>query len=302
MNFKQLGRTGIFIPEVGIGTWNYHAGPDLLRRAVELGAAFVDTAESYGTDVVIGKALAGLRDRVFLATKVSPANFRAGDLKRSADASLRRLGINTIDLLQLHEPNPTVPIEETMGALEELVDAGKVRFIGVSNFSVAQLQEAQKALTKYSIVSNQVRYNLIDRTIEKGLLQYCQAHGTTVIAYSPLARSLSRIRDCDPDGVLDLLARTTGQSAAQIALNWCLCRDGVVVIPKGNSEKHVLENCGASDWRLTAEQIRLLDTVIQYRRRSAFDMLVRRSMPRRLRPFALWAVNRLPRSVRRRLV
>jgi diketogulonate reductase-like aldo/keto reductase len=302
MNCKRLGQTGVFIPEVGVGTWDYHGGPELLRTAVESGAAFIDTAESYGTDAVVGRAVAGLRDRVFLATKVSPANFRAHDLKRSADASLLRMGVDTIDLLQLHEPNLSVPIAETAGALEELVDAGKVRFIGVSNFSVAQLEEAQRALTKHSIVSNQVRYNLIDRTIETGLLQYCQTHGITVIAYSPLARGLDRIRDCDADGVLDRLARATGRSVAQIALNWCLCKDGVVAIPKGNSEEHILDNCAASGWRLTSEQIALLDAGIQYRRRTGWDKLLRRSMPGRLRPIALWAVNRLPRSIRRRVV
>ena len=302
MNFKQLGRTEVFIPEVGFGTSNYHAGPDLLRRAVISGAAFVDTAESYGTDAVVGKALVDLRERVFLATKVSPANFRPSDLKRSADASLRRLGFDAIDLLQLHEPNQSVPIGETMGALEDLVDAGKVRFIGVSNFSMVQLQEAQRALTKNSIVSNQVRYNLIDRTIENGLLQYCQAQGITVIAYTPLARTLDRIRQCDPDGVLDGLARITGRSVAGIALNWCLSKDGVVVIPGSNSEEHLRDNCTASDWRLTAEQIRLLDSGIQYRRRTGFDRLVRRTMPNWLQPFGLRAVNCLPRSFRRRLL
>jgi diketogulonate reductase-like aldo/keto reductase len=302
MNRKPLGRTGVVIPEVGIGTWSYHGGPELLRTGVELGAAFIDTAESYGTEAVIGEALAGPPGRVFLATKVSAAHFRAADLKRSADASLRLLRTGTIDLLQLHEPNPAVPIEETMGALEDLVDAGKVRFLGVSNFSVAQLQQAQRALTRHSIVSNQVRYNLADRTIETELLPYCQAQGITVIAYSPLARSMQRIRDCDANGVLDGLAKATGRSVAQIALNWCLCKDGVVVIPKSNSDKHLRDNCAASDWRLTPEQVRLLDASIQYRRRSGWDTLVRRSVPGWLRPAALWAVNCLPRGVRRKLV
>lgn len=114
------------------------------------------------------------------------------------DSSLRRLGVAAIDLLQLHEPNPSIQIEETVGALTGLVDAGKVRFIGGSNFSMAQLQEAQKAAGKYPIVSNQIRYNIIDRTIEKAVLGYCQANRVTVIAYCPLARSMRRIRDCDP--------------------------------------------------------------------------------------------------------
>jgi diketogulonate reductase-like aldo/keto reductase len=282
MILKELGRTGVLIPEVGIGTWNHHAGAHPLRCALEAGALFLDTAESYGTEEVVREAVKGLRDRVLIATKVSPQNYRRTDLRKSVDASISRLGIETIDLLQLHHPNPAISIQETMGAMSELVDAGKVRFIGVSNFSLVQLQEAQTALTKHSIVSNQVRYNLIDRTIEKGLLQYCQANGITVIAYSPLARGLSRITDCDPDGAIPALARITGKSCAQIVLNWCLCKDRVAVIPGANSEQHVLENCGASDWRMTAEQVSQLDAKIQFRHRTGLDALLRRNMPRSL--------------------
>jgi diketogulonate reductase-like aldo/keto reductase len=298
---KELARTGVFISEVGIGTWNYHVGPVPLRRGLESGALFIDTAESYGTEGVVREALDGLRERVFIATKVSPQNFRGTDLRKSVDSSLQRLGVDTIDLLQLHEPNPSIPIEETMGAMADLVDAGKVRFVGVSNFSVAQLQEAQKALGRYPIVSNQVRYNLVDRTIERDLLPYCQINHITVIAYSPLARGLSRIRDCDPRGTIDDLARVTSKSPAQIAINWCLCKDGVVAIPKGNSAEHILENCSASGWRLSAEQICLLDGNIQYRHRNHFDMLVRRYMPNALRTIGLRAVNYLPQGLRRRI-
>ena len=103
------------------------------------------------------------------------------------------------------------------------------------------MQEAQKALGKHPIVSNQVRYNLIDRTIEPEALPYCQANGITVIAYTPLGRGLGRVRDCDPQGILDRLARETGKSPAQIVLNWCLCKDRVVVIPISNSADHLLE-------------------------------------------------------------
>lgn len=301
MHSKELGRTGIRIPEVGIGTWNYHAGPGLLRRAIELGAAFIDTAESYGTHAVVGKALAGVRRQAFLATKVSSAHFRSCDFRRSVDDFLVRLGVDSIDLLQLHEPNPSISIAETVGAMEDAIDAGKVRFMGVSNFSLIELQKAQKALRKYPIVSNQLRYNLIDRTIERGLLQYCQAHHITVIAYSPLARGLDRIRDCDPAGILDRVARIAGKSPAQVAINWCLCKEGVVAIPKGNSEEHVLDNCGAAGWRLTEEQIGLLDANLRYRHRTRLDAALRKYMPRRLVPFAQWAASRLPRGLRRRL-
>ena len=298
---KELGRTGVFLPEVGMGTWNYRGGPGPLRRGLEAGALFIDTAESYGTERVVGEALKGLRERVFVATKVSPENFRRARLQASVDASLRHLGVETIDLLQLHRPNPAIPIQETMDALASLMEVGKVRFVGVSNFSVAQLKDAQSALRNYPIVSNQVRYNLIDRTIEQGLLQYCQANHITVIAYSPLARGLHCLEDCDPGGVLDQFSRQIGRSPAQIALNWCLCKEGVVVIPKGNSEEHILENCAASDWRLTSQQMDLLDEAIQYRHRGRFDAWLRRWTPHALRPVALRALPYLPRGLRRRV-
>ena len=301
MILTELAKTGVFIPEVGIGTWDYHAGPEPLRKGLEAGALLIDTAESYGTESTVGQAIRGMRDRVFIATKVSPQNFRPADLRRSVEASLQRLGIDVIDLLQLHEPNSSIPVEETMGAVSDLMDAGKVRFAGVSNFSVVQLQAAQKALAKYPIVSNQVRYNLIDRTIESDLMPYCRANHVTVIAYCPLARGLNRIRDCDPGGVIDELARETGKTPAQIVINWCLCKDGVVAIPKGNSTQHILDNCGASDWRLSREQLMRLDARIQYRRRSRFDMLVRQWLPGPLQSMAVRTMNALPRGLRRRL-
>lgn len=301
MIMKELGRTGVRLPEVGLGTWQYHGGYSPLRKGLEAGACFIDTAESYEVEAAISEALRGMRDRVFIATKVSPENFRHEHLKKSADASLMKLGIDSIDLFQLHEPNPLIPIEETMDAMGELVDEGKIRFIGVSNFSIDQIKNAQKALGKHQIVSNQVRYSLIDRTIETGLLQYCQAHRITVIAYSPLGREFCRVRDCDPTGVIDELTRVTGKSPAQIIINWCLCKDGVVAIPKGNSTEHILDNCGASDWRLSQEHLMLLDSRIQYRRRGRFDMLVRQWMPRPLQSLAIRAVKALPQGLRRRV-
>lgn len=301
MMAKELGRTGVLVAEVGIGTYKYCAGVTVLRKGLESGGLFIDTAESYGSEAVVGAAIQGLRDRVFVATKVPPQNLRRADLLRSVDASLRRLGISSVDLLQIHSPNPSVPIEETMGAMVELVDAGKVRFIGVSNFSVSELDAARRALPRYDIVSNQVRYNIIDRTIEKDLLSYCRANHILVIAYSPLARGLDHIRDCDPNGVIDELARFAGRSPAQIVLNWCLCKDGVVVIPRGNSELHMLENCAASGWRLNAGQLSLLDANIQWRHRGQFEMVVGRYMPAPLKGFVFAAVQHLPRSLRRRI-
>ncbi len=301
MNTKPLAATGVNLPEVGLGTWGYHGGVEPLRAGFDLGALFVDTAESYDSELVVGQAVRGLRERVFVASKVSPANFRPADVRRALEASLQRLGLDHLDLYQLHQPNPDVPIEETMGAMEALVDAGKVRFIGVSNFSVPQLQAARKALRRHPLVSDQVRYNLADRTIEPELLPFCQANGITVIAYSPLSREFQRIRDCDPEGALDAVARATGKTPAQVALNWCLDHDGVVVIPKGNSVAHVRENCGASGWRLTPEQRQLLDANIQFRRRGGLDAALRRLVPRGLTPMIKRSMAMLPRGLRARV-
>jgi len=299
---KPLGRTGLEIPEVGLGTWDYQGGTVPLRRGFEAGALFVDTAESYGSEEMVRDAIVGMRDRVFLATKVSAQNLRHGDLLRSAEASLCRLGVDYIDLYQIHNPNPEVPIEETMGAMEQLVDEGKIRYIGVSNFGLEQLVAASRATRKYPIVSNQVRYNLADRTIEDGLLQHCQTNGITVIAYSPLGRELSRLIDCDPRGLLPRISQETGRTIAQIAINWCLCKKGVVAIPKGNSVAHVLENCAASGWRLSDEHISLLNSEIAYRRRGRFDTMIRKLMPGSLIPYAKRCVGMLPRDLRRRFL
>ncbi len=278
MLLRELGNSGIRLPEIGFGTWNYGGGVEPLRTAIEYGACLIDTAEAYGTEETVAKAIKGQRDRVFLATKVLPRNFRECDLIAAAERSLRRLGTDYIDLYQLHWPNLTIPIEEPMKGMERLVDDGKVRFIGVSNFSVRDLINAQAALAKQRIVANQVRYNLIERTIEGGLLQYCQKNGITVIAYSPLATSLGNIRAADPEGVLPKVAEASFKSPAQVALNWCINKESVIAIPKASSVEHVVENMGASGWQLRPELLRLLEDKIRYRRRGALEMCARRAV------------------------
>jgi len=223
---------------------------------------------------------------------------RHDDVLRAADESLRALGTDYLDLYQIHFPNDEVPLEETCAALEALVDAGKVRFIGVSNFSVTQLQRAQKAMRKHPIVSNQVRYHLADRVIECGLLSYCQASHVTVIAYSPLGHELQRIRDRDPGRVLDEVAQAAGKTAPQVMLNWCLCRDGVVVIPKASSIDHVLEDCGASGWRLTAGQCARLNATFSFRCKSPAEVALRRLVSP-LGPFVKPCFQKLPPPLRR---
>ena len=265
MELKELGRTGVMVPEIGLGTWKYSGGSAPLRRGIDLGATLIDTAEMYRTEDAVGQAIAGRRDDVFLATKVLGSHLRYDQVLRAADESLRRLAVDRIDLYQIHWSNRSVPISETMRAMEELIDAGKVRYVGVSNFSVNELQEAQEVMTKHPIVSNQVLYNLNSRRIEQDLLPYCQENGITVMAYTPLAdgslASSPRFRHNQKSQALDQVSAETGKTRSQVALNWCTSRPNVIAIPKSNRIDRTEENCGASGWRLSEEQVRLLDEV-----------------------------------------
>jgi len=182
-----------------------------------------------------------------------------------------------IDLYQLHWPNYLVPIEETMAAMERLVELGKIRFIGVSNFSVSELRKGQAALSKNRIVSNQVCYNLVERSIERRVLPYCQQNEITVIVFSPLATGFYNIKRRDPRSVLGDVGAQVHRTEAQLALNWCLRHDSLIVIPKAASEAHVAENCGASGWQLSAEQIKHLGLNIGFRRRSGLELFLRRT-------------------------
>ena len=161
-----------------------------LRAGIGLGLTMIDTAEGYAaghSEELVGEAVKGMRESVFIATKVSRAHLSYDGVLRAAEASLKRLNTSYIDLYQVHWPNPSIPIKETMSAMERLVDEGKIRFIGVSNFSVELLAEAQEYLTKYRIASNQVEYNILDKHIEKDLLPLAEKESITIIAYSPLA-------------------------------------------------------------------------------------------------------------------
>ncbi|MCS6924580.1 MAG: aldo/keto reductase [Candidatus Binatia bacterium] len=264
MEYKPLGNTTVLIPEIGLGTWRYAGGVEPLRRGIELGAVLIDTAEMYRTEDVVGRAVQGLRAQVFIATKVSGSHLRYDDVLRAAERSLRQLDTDSIDLYQIHWPNPSVPITETMRAMETLVDRGLVKYIGVSNFSVAELRAAQAAMRHYPIVSNQVLYNLTHRDIERDLLPYCQQHRITILAYTPLddgrLATPARFRRTRGMQVLEQVAAQVHKTPAQVALNWCTARACVVAIPKSDSVEHTEENCRASGWRLSPEQIHMLDT------------------------------------------
>src|SRR2546425_3845478 len=246
LEFRPLGKTSESIPEVGMGTLAIGAGLradssgdsnsiEALQLGLELDMTLIDTAEMYGaghSEELVSKALEGWRKPVFVASKVSPSHFAYDDLLHSARKSVDRLRVKQMDLYQLHWPNPRVPIVETMKAMEKLVRDGSVRHIGVSNFSVVQMKEAQAALSREEIVSNQVEYSLVDRTVEEEILPYCQGEKVTLIAYSPLGQSRIAKGRGGPFKILDEIATRLGKSRSQVALNWLLGHQSVVVIPK----------------------------------------------------------------------
>jgi diketogulonate reductase-like aldo/keto reductase len=274
LEFKKLGRAGPDIPVLGLGTWGMggfmsalSGGEEgdvrALRLGLEMGMRFIDTAEVYGhghSEEVVATAVGEERESIFIATKVSRENLSYERVIRSCEASLRRLKTNYIDLYQVHWPNPGVPVAETMKAMETLVKQGKVRHIGVSNFSVQQTREAQEALSRIPLASNQVEYSLVERTIEEDLLPYCTKEHVTVIAYSPVARGHIPGGDRgEPWDVLDSIVSKYGKTRAQVALNWLICKETVVAIPKAGKPEHVRENAGSVGWALVKEDQDVLD-------------------------------------------
>jgi diketogulonate reductase-like aldo/keto reductase len=271
IEYKELGKTGEKFPALGLGTWgiggfsypdysNDELAIEIIRFAVEIGMNFIDTAEMYGaghSEELVGEAIKGIREKVFIATKVLPTNFRYEDVIKACERSLRRLKTSYIDLYQLHWPNPSIPIKETMRAMEILANEGKIRYIGISNFSVEETIEAMNALSKYEIVSNQVEYSLLVRDIEKDLLDFCRKNKITVIAYSPLARG--ELLKGKYYEFLSKIGKKYNKTAAQVALNWLIIKENVTAIPKAFSRKKIVENMGAYGWKLSDEDLKTID-------------------------------------------
>jgi diketogulonate reductase-like aldo/keto reductase len=271
MKYKKLGKSQQPIPVIGQGCMG--VGGELsadasrdadqvraLQTGIELGMRLIDTAEVYGnghSEELVARAVRGIRDSVFIATKVSPENNSYDDVLRAADASLRRLQTDYIDLYQVHWPNPSIPIRDTMRAMCELVKDRRVRHVGLSNFSVSEIREARRYLDGVDIVSDQVEYNLFDRFIEKAVLPYCTDEGLTVIAYSPLDKGRFPVGD----SLLQEIATEYCKTPSQIVLNWLTRQRQVVAIPKASTLAHVYENACAADFDLSEEDVRRINDI-----------------------------------------
>jgi aryl-alcohol dehydrogenase-like predicted oxidoreductase len=305
MRTKKLGWTDLHLTTLGLGTWAmgggdwaYSWGPQddaastrAIYRALDLGVNWIDTAPAYGlghAEEVVGRALKGMSQRPLIATKCGlvwddqrqiTARLHQESVRAEVDASLKRLGVDTIDLYQIHWPNPAEAIEEGWTAMAEAVRAGKVRYAGVSNFSVEQIQRVQSL---HPVASLQPPYSLLAPGVEQELLPYCAAQQIGVVAYSPLQKGLltgkitaERVAAWPPDdhrrrdplfrepqlsANLELVARLArlaarhGRTVAQLALAWVLRRPEVTsAIVGSRSPAQIEETAGASEWELSPE-------------------------------------------------
>jgi aryl-alcohol dehydrogenase-like predicted oxidoreductase len=300
MLYTSLGRTGVKISKIAVGTWQFGSRQwgygvgysrrdciEAVHRAFEYGVNLVDTAEVYASGLseeIVGEAIRDFRQEVLIATKVSPTHSTYDGTIKACERSLRRLGVKTIDLYQIHWPNPFIPISQTMKAMEKLVEMGKIAYIGVSNFSRQQLEKARSVLKREDIVSNQVKYNLLERGVERDLLPYAEREGVTILAYSPLAQGLlsgKYTRDRRPkdlirkvnilfDGLniekvepvltaLRRIAEGSGVSPARIALRWLITREPVSAIVGVKNAMQAVEAAAAADTMLSQAEYEELD-------------------------------------------
>jgi diketogulonate reductase-like aldo/keto reductase len=265
------------VPCLGQGTWNMGERPErradeiaALRAGVELGLTVVDTAEMYGdgaTEELVGEALVGIRDEVFLVSKAYPQNASRDRLERACDESLRRLRTDRLDLYLLHWRG-RVPLAETVEAMQALVKKGKIRSWGVSNLDVGDMEELVAA-DGSGCATDQILYNLSRRGPELELLPWLADHGMSAMAYSPVEQG--RLVD---DEVLEGIAEPLGLTAAQLALAWILQRPGVIAIPKTGTVEHVRQNRASAEVELSPDVLLRLDAAFPPpKRRVPLEML-----------------------------
>lgn len=259
---------GALVPVLGQGTWNMGENPadqteeiEALRLGVELGLNLIDTAEMYGegrSESMIGEAIRGIRDRVFLVSKVYPHNAGRGSIAQSCEASLKRLGTDYLDLYLLHWRGG-IPLEETVEGMEKLVREGKIARWGVSNFDTADMKELYSIAGGTSCATNQVLYHLGSRGVETDLLPWHRSKLMPVMAYSPLAQAGVLRKGMVNSPAVRQVAEAHGAEPLQILLAWTLRDGNVIAIPKASTKEHVLQNAAAGLIKLTEEEQALLD-------------------------------------------
>jgi diketogulonate reductase-like aldo/keto reductase len=248
---ETVEANGARIPIIGLGTWELRgrACVELVSEALKLGYRHIDTAAAYGNEEEVGEGLraSGIRrEEVHVTTKVWLDKLRAADFQRSAEASRKRLGVDQIDLLLIHWPNPSVPLEETIGALNKAKRDGLTRHIGVSNFTAELVEEAVK-VSQAPLVTNQIEFHVyLDQS---KVIAACRRHGISITAYSPIARGKG-----EGDKVLEKIAAAHGKTWAQVCLRW-LVQQRIIAIPRTSKRERLKENLDIFDFALTDEEM-----------------------------------------------
>ena len=247
---KFIDMKGIQVPALGYGTWQLHGTGCSrgVRMALDIGYRHIDTAQIYENEAEVGQGIADsgvAREDIFLTTKLWTTNFNAGAVLESTEESLKKLQTDYVDLLLIHWPSPKVNMGETLGAMQKLLDAGRTKLIGVSNFTLSHLKEAVE-VHKAPIVNNQVEYHV--QLSQNTILHYMREHGISLTAYSPLGRG-----NLTKHPVLTEIGAKYGKSSSQVALRWLIDQQGVATVPKAASEKNARSNFDIFDFELSEE-------------------------------------------------
>ena len=266
MRFRPFGPLEREVAVIGLGTWYIEAAHRTqavaaLRRGLDLNMNHIDTAEMYGAgaaEEIVGEAIAGRRDEVFLVSKVLPANASRAGTIAACERSLRHLGTDRLDCYLLHWRG-SVPLQETFLAFDLLRQVGKILSWGVSNFDVGDLEEAYGLAGDRQIACNQVLYHLQERSIEHAVIPWCEKHEVAVTAYSPFGHDNFPTTRSSGGRVLAEIAKAHDATPRQVALAFLTRRDCVFAIPKASSPDHVEENAGAGDLHLSAQELARID-------------------------------------------
>jgi diketogulonate reductase-like aldo/keto reductase len=277
MEYRPFGPTKRGVSVIGEGTWYFEQSEkasaiSALQQSIDLGINHIDTAELYGNgkaEKIIGESLGGRRDKVFLVSKVYPQHASRKGTITACEGSLSRLGTDHLDCYLLHWRG-SQPLEETIEAFEKLKVEGKILSWGVSNFGLPDLEEAEKIAGKGRLACNQVLYHLKDRSIERNVIPWCEKHGVAVTAYSPFGHRDFPDPRSKEGKVLEEIAKAHKSTARQVALCFLTRSPSVFAIPKASSPDHAVENAGATDFRLTKEEIDRIDETFPIGRSPSF--------------------------------
>jgi diketogulonate reductase-like aldo/keto reductase len=275
MKYKEFGRSGFKTSVIGMGTYfdplwislamifKIQKGKkqkiNALKTGIDHGINFIDTAEIYQSETLVRDAIKGVkRDELFLASKIWPNHLSPDKVEKACKRSLTKLGIQYLDLYQIHFPSSRTPISETMRAMEKLIDVGLIRNVGISNFSFSGMLEAEHAMKRHELCSTQMNYNMLHRDVEKEILPHCERERIAMIAYYPLAHG--KLAQASQDAAIGKICEQRKVSRAQLALAWLVARSEVnFPIPRASRPNHVDEDSAAGDLCLSSEEMKTLE-------------------------------------------